>query len=296
MAQYSFSGHETFTCRQLWLKKGYDFLEGGHSFSQGDAVVELGVGKNMVGSIRHWLQAFGLINSQHEIQSIARHIFDSKANIGRDPYLEDIRSLWLLHFLLVYTNKASLYQIIFRVVSAERPRFDESFLMKRINTIVSESSKSAAVKEKTIKADFSVFRRLYVRPNGGKSSIKSIEDDLSSLLIDLGLVQRSQGEGGQATYNLEGSRRPDLPAGVLLYALWKLYPENSAVTFNELLQKDGPARIFALSKDGLMDKIQELIDSRPGIEYVADGGIQQVTFANQIGQFTEEEIINLIYG
>lgn len=26
MANYSFSGHESFACKSLWLKKGYDFV------------------------------------------------------------------------------------------------------------------------------------------------------------------------------------------------------------------------------------------------------------------------------
>ena len=43
-----FSGHESFQCRNLWLKKGYDFIKNGNSFNDEDAVVKLGVGKNMV--------------------------------------------------------------------------------------------------------------------------------------------------------------------------------------------------------------------------------------------------------
>ena len=45
--KYTFSGHETFACKSLWLKKGYDFVKDGHSFNDEDAVVALGVGKNM---------------------------------------------------------------------------------------------------------------------------------------------------------------------------------------------------------------------------------------------------------
>lgn len=49
--KFTFSGHESFQCRQLWLKKGYDFVNKKKSFNDEDAVVELGVGKNMVSSI-----------------------------------------------------------------------------------------------------------------------------------------------------------------------------------------------------------------------------------------------------
>ena len=57
-----FSGHETFVCRHFWLKKGYDFLTQGGSFTDEDAVVSLGVGKNMVSSIRFWMRGFHILD------------------------------------------------------------------------------------------------------------------------------------------------------------------------------------------------------------------------------------------
>ena len=45
--KYIFSGHESFPCKSLWLKKGYDFIVHGNNFSSPDAVIQLGVGKNM---------------------------------------------------------------------------------------------------------------------------------------------------------------------------------------------------------------------------------------------------------
>ena len=42
--KFVFSGHESFSCKSLWLKKGYDFLIHGYNFNSPDAVVQLGVG------------------------------------------------------------------------------------------------------------------------------------------------------------------------------------------------------------------------------------------------------------
>lgn len=295
MAQYSFSGHETFTCRQLWLKKGYDFLLLGNSFSDDDAVVKLGVGKNMVGSIKHWMQAFGLVDSQYQRFPIAHSIFSSTNGIGKDPYLEDIGTLWLLHYLLVSTGKASLYSLIFNEITATQIRFDEAQLKSRIDNIVNKVG-DKEVNEKTFRADLSVFKRLYVRPESSKTSIKKIEDDLSSLLIDLGLViLQSTGQKGSSIYLIEPKARPQLPAAVFLYALWKKYPDETSVSFEELFATDGPARIFALSKDGLSEKINELIGLGLGIQFSSDGGIQQIIFPQVIGEMKEEDIIHMIY-
>ena len=62
MGRPIFSGHETFKCKTHWLKRGYDFICNGCNFNDEDAVVRLGVGKNMVSSIKYWMKAFGFIN------------------------------------------------------------------------------------------------------------------------------------------------------------------------------------------------------------------------------------------
>ena len=95
MARYIFSGHESFSCKSLWLKKGYDYLNNGYNFRESDAVISLGVGKNMVSSIRYWLKAFGL-TEEDELTEFADYIFSDKD--GKDMFTEDLATLWLLHW------------------------------------------------------------------------------------------------------------------------------------------------------------------------------------------------------
>ena len=110
MGRYSFSGHESFFCKPLWLKKAYDSMNEGVNFTSPDAVAALGVGKNMVASIRFWSRAFGL--STNDIPtSFATSIFDTEN--GFDPYLEDEGTLWLLHYFLLTKRVASLYHLTF---------------------------------------------------------------------------------------------------------------------------------------------------------------------------------------
>ena len=59
--------HETFTPRYGWLKKGYDAVKADNAiFKAPDAVERLGVGKNMVSSIRFWCTAFHIIKPSPE--------------------------------------------------------------------------------------------------------------------------------------------------------------------------------------------------------------------------------------
>lgn len=73
--RYSFSGHESFHCKSLWLKKGYDFICNKKHFADTDSVVELGVGKNMVSAIRYWLKAFSL-TKEDTLTDLAEYIFN----------------------------------------------------------------------------------------------------------------------------------------------------------------------------------------------------------------------------
>ncbi len=108
--KYTFSGHDSFQCRQLWLKKGYDFAAAGRSFAEESAVLELGVGKNMVSAIRYWLRAFGITAEGDVPTDFGNRLL---GDTGWDPYLEDEASLWLLHYQLVKLRVASSYHLIF---------------------------------------------------------------------------------------------------------------------------------------------------------------------------------------
>lgn len=104
MIKLSFSGHETFYCRNYWLKKGLDHIWLGQQFND-NGIIGLGVGKNMVASIRFWLRSFGVLDNDDQPNQIAEYIFKDN---GFDPYSEDIGTIWLLHYLLVTNGNVSL--------------------------------------------------------------------------------------------------------------------------------------------------------------------------------------------
>ena len=55
-AKTSFGRNETFNLRYSWLNKGLkEFKENKNIFSSESAPMVLGVGKNMVNSIKYWL-------------------------------------------------------------------------------------------------------------------------------------------------------------------------------------------------------------------------------------------------
>ena len=99
--KYIFSGHESFPCKTLWLKKGYDFVVQGKDFNNPNSVIDLGVGKNMVASIRFWLRAFNVCK-EGKPTWLGDYLFEEV--YGKDRYIEDLATLWLLHWYIAYKS------------------------------------------------------------------------------------------------------------------------------------------------------------------------------------------------
>src|SRR5690348_462678 len=84
----SFGRHETFPLRFGWLTKGFQvWIDNPDVFEQEDAVVLLGVGKNMVNAIRYWMIASQI--AVQEGRSLKPTEFGSRifSRDGWDPYL-----------------------------------------------------------------------------------------------------------------------------------------------------------------------------------------------------------------
>jgi len=99
--QHSFSAHETFPFRYSWLKKGFDAVQEDPSvFLRDDAITTLGVGKNMVRSIRHWCLTAGVLAEGRDGGALRPTDLGILllADDGLDPYLEDPATLWILHW------------------------------------------------------------------------------------------------------------------------------------------------------------------------------------------------------
>lgn len=264
----SFSGHETFHCRQFWLKKGYDFLQEGGSFTKEDAVAHLGVGKNMVTAIRFWMRAFEMADERGEITVLAKKLL---ADDGWDPFLEDIGTLWLLHYHLVKAGHAAIARIVFTELRDRTPEFNAKAYA---DFVLSEKQK---VKESTLEKDFGVFLRNYHGREDGEI------DDLSGLLADLELVSVAKIEAEEdakrkerKVYYIERKKRPSLPTRILLYAILDAFPEGRSFNLNTLMDPVG--KTFALDKEGLFDMLSELKSIDKSITVSREASVVELQF------------------
>ena len=234
-------------------------------------MVKLGVGKNMVASIRFWLRAFGLSNMD-DVTKIADYLFNS--DTGRDPYSEDLNTLWLLHFLLVNYRVASLYNLVFVDYQRERKEFTRSELQTYIRRKCSVPEQKNVYNENTVKKDIGVLLKNYVSPK----DLKNIED-FSALLIGLNLIISKP----QDTYYFREVTVKEIVPEVILFALLSLGDSEMTISL------DGLQRIslmFCLPMISLIEIIRSLEQLYPGaIVFSDNSGIKNVQFRIELDKF-----------
>jgi hypothetical protein len=283
--KYTFSGHESFQCRHLWLKKGYDYILSKKSFSDEDAVVRLGVGKNMVSSIRYWMRAFNIIDNRDKATEFGNKLLSED---GYDPFLEDDASLWLLHYQLIKNGLASSYNIIFNEFRKEKIFFNkDTYLgyLKRRRDVESGLSFS----DNTIIDDFGVFIKMYLKNDENKD----IEDSFSGILVELDLIKQI-GKGKNEQYQIENKEREKLPDEILLFSILDNHNFGNSINLSSLeYEYNGPCSIFCLNRSGLTNKISEIVLKYKQVNYTDHAGIKELQFKNKPNAFT---ILDDYYG
>ena len=274
-----FGGHETFVFRQGWLKKGVDLVEQSPTiFSQADALVRLGVGKNMVRSIRYWCLATGLVEALSEGPKTALRptpLAESLlADTGRDPYLEDIGTLWLLHWQLV---SGAEYTYAWHETFT---RFGEQqFTKQRLTHFIEQQLQLANVQttSRTIEREVDVCLRMY---STTKSKARgTVLESLDCPLVELGLIRPSRDE---RTFTFSIGPKPLLPVEVFGYALLQYLSQianhRRTVAVDECVYLPGsPGQAFKLDENSVVDYLEILEDRLSGaITLQETAGLRQI--------------------
>jgi hypothetical protein len=254
----------------------------GKSFNDEDAVVKLGVGKNMVSSIRFWLKAFNIIDNKDIPTEFGKRLFDDEN--GFDPFLEDEASLWLLHYQLVKNGFASIYSIIFNEFRKEKLFFNKETFVNYVKRI-GEGNAELSFNENTVGKDFIVFANLY--KNDTES--KDIEDSFSGILSEVELLKTRDKQ-----YFIENSERDNLSESVVLYAILDNPIFGNSISLNALeFEMNSPGSIFAINRMGLTNKISEIVSKFRDVTFTDQAGIKELQFKNKPNPYT---ILDQYYG
>ena len=261
---FRFSGHETFAFRYAWLPKAYRLLQQDQSaFSDEDnAMIELGLGKNMVRSLRFWVEATGLAQAVTgrgiELTDFARDVFGPK---GFDPYLEDTRTLWLLHWNLSARTEGALFAWRFLLNHWPFPELTRS---EALAAFARESAKlghsHSAI---TLSQHLDAFLHTYL---SARSSKLGIEDSLDGPLVDLSLLQpvgERKADGGrwETIHAFRREPKTDITTALFDYCLadfWARFREDEeTLTLREVtLAACSPGQVFKLPEDDIRSRLE----------------------------------------
>lgn len=153
-----FRAHDTFFIRKGWLYKGMkNVVRDRHVFmgDNGNPMDILGIGANMVKSLRYWLQAVGLAS-----EPVAGRKFQTLTDFGNivfehDKYIEEMGTLWLLHCNLAI-NEADATAWYYFFNEFKQNEFTRDDFVTQLNS--------------------------YIRMNGTEVSDRSLEDDFNCII------------------------------------------------------------------------------------------------------------------
>ena len=269
----TFGRHETFPLRYGWLPKGFEAIKQDPEIftKPEDAMIRLGVGRNMVNAIQYWLSVTGLVafdNGRAAPTPLGTTLLGAKG----DPYLEDDATLWILHWLIA-SNAESATGFFWFFNRFAMPRFRDIDALRSIGEF-SEQELKAPRSPSTLKSDISTLLRMYAAEAG------RTDEHLDSPFAQLGLVESDPDAGYRS---LRGAR-PALPPVALHFALAQRFaaePQQPALPMRVVLYSDegwaAPGAVFRLTEGGLMTGLARVIEQDPRSYELRDtAGVHQL--------------------
>ena len=278
----TFGRHETFPLRYSWLTKGIQgILDNDNNpsvFNDDNAVIRFGVGRNMVSSIRYWLTACQLITPQlpSPISPLAHFIFNPQT--GKDIYLEDEATIWLMHWFLA-TNSINATAWFWFFNKFHKPEFTSEELQTALTDFVNENVvEKKRPSASSIKKDIALLTRMYIQSTTNKRI--SLEEMLDSPFSLLGLV--TQSDNGKI-FQFKPEARANLPVGIFSFAVAEYIDKRQLTTIpiEELMYSKGDfatlGSVFKLTESDLITKLELMIDYIPNLFAIRESaGIHQL--------------------
>lgn len=265
-ANYRFSGHESFACRYAWLPKAYRAIRNDPTIFGDEvrAMVELGLGKNMVRSLRFWVEVAAIASPDPERARALKTTDFADALLGADgadPFLEDRRTLWLIHWQLCSRSDAALFAWDYLFSHWPYPE------LTRTEALAAFQRESERLghdhSQVTLAQHLDVFLHTYLSARSGKTAL---EDSLDGPLVELDLLQpvgERKGEGGrfETVYAFRREPKPEISQALFDYCVddfWRrFHPNEASLTLRDIAMAPGsPGQVFKLPEDDVRARLE----------------------------------------
>lgn len=291
----TFARHETFHPRFGWFRKAFVAAATDLDiFNDADATVRLGVGKNMVRSLRFWGTASHLL-AEESVEG-SRQRITKPTNVatallqpdGLDPYMEDTGTWWWLHWLLIGPDcqLPVWWMIIHELPIVE---LDEDVLLQACQQIIDASSWDSP-NESSIAKDISAFVRTYGDTTTARGKF---DDQFGCPLRDLNLLTASPSSG----YRLANERPASVPGAIVLLAILD-HAASQTDTANTIslarLATDpgGPGHAFRLRDEDITELIEPIVNRVDGLSLSAPAGAPQLGWTRPPEDIASEVMVD----
>lgn len=233
--------HESFSLRDGWVEKYFQSISEGQKdiFSKNNGISILGIGSNMVKSLKFWLCAANIIStdSKSSFTDFGKLLFNY------DKYLEKETSLCLIHYFLCSKRNKEWSKVenpipvlFFNYFYQETFNKDEfkDFAINYFKTI------NIGFNEQSIDSDISIMIRMYSDDGYDINP----EDNYSCPLAKLSLIEKKEKGEYQKTFNRHLAMNPL----IIYYILYQIYGLNEFEISDSFRYEDSPALLFNLDK------------------------------------------------
>lgn len=265
-------------------------------------MVSLGVGKNMVRAIRFWAEAVG-VTKFHGKDGFTVTEFGEilLGEDGFDPYLEDIQTLWLIHWKLSTQVEEPLFAWDYLLNRWQEPDLTRTSVLRTFQREVDRYDKKRSLV--TLEQHFDTFLHTYTPTRGRKGQIQ--EDNLDCPLVELELIQkigerefdRTSGKR-DSIYAFRREPKPEIGDKLFAYCLYDFFvrrhQNESTLSFREVaIGLGSPGQIFKLPECDLYERLEGLKAQTNGLfSYQESASIQQI---RKHGNVQEKMLIKSIY-
>jgi len=183
-----FRAHDSFYIRKGWLSKGLKNVKNDTAvFVRKDAnpMDTLGIGANMVKAMRYWLQAVGLTEEpqngrrEQNVTELGETIWEY------DKYIEEMGTLWLLHYCLAKNlSEATAWYYFFNVFKPSE--FTREDFMVHIKKYLLENDNEVA--ESSIEGDYNCILGTYLPRIKTNPNKVNPEENIDCPFGELGLI------------------------------------------------------------------------------------------------------------
>lgn len=282
--KFRIKGHASFILREGWINKGISAVyQDNNLFREKKSVDLLGVGSNMVQSIRYWMKASNLITE-------SRGRGAELTNLGEmvrqyDPCLEELFTVWILHCNLVCNKDlATVWYLFYNFCEAEDFTREEIFI--QVQNEMQKYTNKATYSESSLRDDVTVLTNMYSR---NRKKVYEPEDNNISPFIALELMSENRDKYSKNQPNLS-----KLDKMVVLYQLLIQLEEkqDESISIDSILENENSVgKILNLSRV-VVNKYLDMLTTDGYITVNRTAGIDMV-YKN--GDFTSFGILNEFY-